>query len=130
MRTWGPSSFPGHRKLTGLLPPLSHDDVVSERVEPWKSTVRGVLAVLNDVDPYGLDPGKPDGAPLDEYDLEAEPIAKHLVDDGSITVEQVDAIWRHWFSESLSGPGCLGRSATEQFVARLNELMNPTPSPT
>ncbi|MFI2102808.1 hypothetical protein ACH436_05915 [Isoptericola sp. NPDC019693] len=96
----------------------------------WTSTVSGVLTLLNDADPYGLDPGTPGGAPLAEYDLEAEPIAKHLVDNGSITVEEVDVIWRHWFSESLSGPGCLGRPAAEHFVARLNELVKSTPSQT
>ncbi|MEU2199211.1 hypothetical protein [Isoptericola sp. NPDC019482] len=100
------------------------------RDRQWTSTVSGVVALLNDADPYGLEPGKPGGAPIDEYELEAEPIAKHLFDGGSITVEQVDAIWRHWFSESLSGSGCYGRSATEEFVARLNELVKSTPSQT
>ncbi|WP_418275743.1 hypothetical protein ACNHYB_12915 [Isoptericola jiangsuensis] len=89
----------------------------------WKSTVSGVLALLNDVDPYGLEPGLPDGAPLDEYELEAEPIARHLVDDGSITVEQVDAIWLHWFDESLSGR--LKRRTLKKFMVSLNELASP-----
>lgn len=34
-------------------------------------TVAGVLAVLSDVDPYGLEPGSPEGAPSDEYEPEA-----------------------------------------------------------
>lgn len=32
-----------------------------------------VLALLNDLDVYGLEPGMPDGAPEDECDLEASP---------------------------------------------------------
>jgi hypothetical protein len=95
-----------------------------EDVNLW--TIRQVLALLNKLDPYGLEPGLPDGAPEDEYDLEAAPIAQILINDGPITVEQVDAIWLKWFGEPLAA--AVGPGETKQFVASLNRLGEPKAS--
>lgn len=89
-------------------------------------TVKHVLALLNELDPYGLEPGLPDGAPEDEYDLEAAPIAQILTTYGAITVEQVDTIWLKWFSEPLTA--AVGPGETKQFVASLNRLVDPKTS--
>jgi hypothetical protein len=59
-----------------------------------------VLAVLSDLDPYGLEPGSM--APADEYAPEAAPLAYALRKRGVITAAEVDAIWVRWFGEPLS----------------------------
>ncbi len=97
-----------------------------EDTEPSRRTLQHVLALLSDLDPYGLEPGLPDGAPADEYDLEAAPIAQILTTYGAITVEQVDTIWLKWFGEPLAAvvsPGEITR-----FVTSLNRLVEPRAS--
>jgi hypothetical protein len=89
----------------------------------WKLTNKHVLALLNDLDPYGLEPGKPDGAPEDEYDLEAEPIARHLIKDGGIDLKKVDEIWLYWFEQTLTE--AIGPTNAAQFVESLNALAVP-----
>jgi hypothetical protein len=87
----------------------------------WKRVTTEVLALLSELDPYRLVPGMPEGAPADEYAAEADAIARHLLSDGVIELDQVDAIWRHWFGESLSQVTSAG--AAENLVARLNRLV-------
>ncbi|MFC4554926.1 hypothetical protein [Georgenia faecalis] len=89
-------------------------------------TTPDVLRLLNEVDPYGLAPGLPDGAPDEEYGPEAAEIAQHLTTDGAITAEQIDAIWLHWFDQPLTA--VVGPAPTERFVDRLNGLVMPTAS--
>jgi hypothetical protein len=79
-----------------------------------------VLVELNDLDPYGLEPGAEDGAPWDEHELEAVPMARELVSAGRITGAQVDAIWTAWFGETLSGRTDPARF--ERFLTRLNAV--------
>lgn len=65
--------------------------------------IASVLALLNDVDPMRLEPGRPgSGIPEDEYTYEATSIAEHLVEHGGITLGAVDGIWQHWFSMPLT----------------------------
>lgn len=90
------------------------------RTRAWRDLVDRVLAELNDLDPYGLEPGTEDGAPWDEYELEAVPMVSRLVSSGTVTAAEVDAIWTTWFGESLSGRTDPARF--EAFVARLNDL--------
>ncbi len=82
-----------------------------------------VRELLNVLDPYWLEPGSEDGAPLDEYDFEAQPIADVLERAGAISVEQVDAIWLEWFGDTLTI--AVGPDETGRFVADLNMLMSP-----
>jgi len=89
----------------------------------WQRTNERVLALLNDLDPYGLEPGAPDGFPLDEYDLESAPIASHLIEHGVIDLEKVDEIWHHWFSETLTE--AVGPAAAARFIASLNASGSP-----
>jgi hypothetical protein len=65
----------------------------------WKSALAEVIGLLNDLDPYSLAPGTADGAPQDDYDTEASPIAGMLLNSGSVSRSQVDAIWQDWFQE-------------------------------
>lgn len=90
------------------------------RTRAWKQKVDGVLALVNELDPYDLAPGDPDGAPDDEYHPEAEEIARHLMTNRAITAEHIDAIWNRWFGEPLSRTITPHRRA--QFVAHLNRL--------
>jgi hypothetical protein len=101
-------------------------DAMRQGTRSWRQAVKHVIALLNDLDPYGLEPGKPGGAPEDEYDLEAAPIALRLLRDGRLDVEHVDAIWLKWFGERLSaviGPGLMS-----QLIANLNGLVQPRAS--
>jgi len=93
---------------------------VPRRSRAWRDLVDQVLTELNALDPYGLEPGTEDGAPWDEYELEAVPMVSQLVRSGAITAAEVDAIWTTWFGESLSSRTDPARF--EAFVARLNDL--------
>jgi hypothetical protein len=86
----------------------------------WRSTLAEVIALLNDLDPYGLEPGSADGAPQDEYEAEASPIASLLLNSGSVSRSQIDAIWQDWFQEPLSE--VIGAAKAERFCVSLNSL--------
>lgn len=79
-----------------------------------------VLDVLTALDPYDLEPGAGRGAPADEYSCEAASITELLENGDAVTAEQLDAIWKHWFSEPLSP--LLEAQATAQLVSDLNAL--------
>jgi hypothetical protein len=85
-----------------------------------RQAVAQVRAVLTDVDPYGLEPGAPEGAPADEYDIEADDIAHILLREGAVTVRDVEGVWMHRFSDSLVLR--LGVARTAQLVDRINEV--------
>ena len=85
-----------------------------------RQTVAQVRAVLTDVDPYGLEPGAPEGAPADEYDIEADDISRILLRDGAVTVRDVEGVWMHRFSDSLVL--YIGVVRTAQLVDRIDEV--------
>ncbi|MFC4554929.1 hypothetical protein [Georgenia faecalis] len=88
------------------------------------TTTAEVLGLINQLDPYGLEPGHPDGAPDDEYEREGAEIARRLAADGAITTDAIDGIWLRWFDQPLTE--VIGADATDRFVARLNALTEPT----
>lgn len=106
--------------------PRPRDANVGEprRSQAWRDLVDRVLVELNALDPYGLEPGAEDGAPWDEYELEAVPMVRELIVARGITSDRVDAIWTAWFGETLSGR--TDPSRFEEFLARLN-AMGPWP---
>ena len=57
-----------------------------------KTRIAEVVRLLNELDPYGLDPGGEGGAPADEYELEGRPMASLLLRNGGISADQVDDI--------------------------------------
>lgn len=96
-----------------------------EGTRQWKQMTRNVLALLNELDPCGLEPGRPDGAPADEYELEAGPIARNLLKEGVINLDTVDEIWHHWFDETLTE--AVGASDAARLVESLNALVSQAP---
>jgi len=88
------------------------------RSQAWRDLVDRVLVELNALDPYGLEPGAEDGAPWDEYELEAVPMVRELIVAEGITGGRVDAIWTACFGETLSGR--TDPSRFDEFLARLN----------
>ncbi|MCR2762055.1 hypothetical protein NQ152_00885 [Microbacterium sp. zg.B48] len=88
--------------------------------QSWTAINAAVLALLTDLDPYGLEPGANDGAPADEYNPEAAPMARHLIDHGRISDADVDVIWVRWFGEPLS---TIDGNGFARFVADLNALV-------
>ena len=86
-----------------------------------RQTVAAVLTVLTAVDPYGLEPGTPEGPPADEYEPEAVDLARVLLVEGAVTVRDVENVWAHWFSESLVLR--LGVDRTARLVDELNALV-------
>ena len=88
----------------------------------YRRVFASVLAVLSDVDPYGLEPGVADGAPADEYEPEAGDLTRLLLSDGGVTRDDVDDVWQRWFSESLSLR--LGVEGVDRLVARLNSVVD------
>ena len=92
-----------------------------ERTRRHRQTVAAVLTVLTAVDPYGLEPGTPEGPPADEYEPEAVDLARVLLVEGAVTVRDVENVWAHWFSESLVLR--LGVDRTARLVDELNALV-------
>jgi hypothetical protein len=84
-----------------------------------RQIVAQVLAVLTALDPYGLEPGTPDGPPATEYDIEAVGIACILLREGAVTVDDVDGVWMCCFSESLVLR--IGVTRMAQLVDQLND---------
>ena len=64
--------------------------------------------------------GSPGGTPEDEYTSEAEDIALHLRTHRAISVDDVDAIWQHWFSQPLTEQ--VDTDKAERFVEELNAI--------
>lgn len=92
---------------------------VSTRKESWQPILDSVFRLLNELDPYALEPGSDDGAPVDEYGPEARPIASLLVNRGLVTAADIDAIWTTWFDEPLSA---VVGDRFPLFVTQLNAL--------
>ena len=81
---------------------LRQNCCMSVEEQTWEALNSAVLELLNHIDPYGLEPRSPDGAPTDEYSPEAGPMATHLLERGRVSGAEIDAIWVHWFDETLS----------------------------
>ena len=77
-----------------------------------------VLSVLTRFDLMGLEPGRREGAPADEYTPEADAIVQVLVRHGVIDVDQLRRTWLEWFTDDLSG---LPRAVVDDLVRALNE---------
>ena len=112
------STCPVNASLTESA--LVHPVRIQAGKQKWRDTVTSITALLNDLDPYGLDPGTADGAPHDEYEIEGDPLVDLLLDRGSVTSNEVDAIWQRWFEEPLSE--VIGLEAMNRFCASLNSL--------
>lgn len=97
--------------------PQGRSRVVGDSADPL---VRAVLTSLNSLDPYDFEPASPGGTPEDEYTSEAEDIALHLRTHRAISVDDVDAIWQHWFSQPLTEQ--VDTDKAERFVDELNAI--------
>lgn len=100
--------------------PLVHPVEMQSGTRKWKDAVSSVLALLDELDPYGLQPGTAEGAPEGEYELEAGPIVSLLLKNGSVRSDEVDAIWVTWFQEPLSE--VIGPEGMSRFCVSLNSL--------
>jgi hypothetical protein len=80
---------------------------------------QNVLEIVNRYDFCALEPGAPDGAPMDEYTMEARPMESILVNEGHIEVADIRAIWLRFFSDDLSGAG----DAVAHMASELNALV-------
>lgn len=98
---------------------MPHDER-SAVLARWRALCAAALAELNTVDPYGLEPGAPDGVPADEYGPEADAIAAVMLHEESVTVADLDTVWRKWFGESLTDK--IGVHSTERLAVRLTAL--------
>ena len=96
---------------------------MSPRQELLKTRIAEVVRLLNELDPYGLDPRGEGGAPADEYELEGRPMASLLLRNGGISADQVDDIWTKWFEEPLSS--VVGEERIAEFVLQLQRLIAP-----
>jgi len=83
-----------------------------------------VLGIVNRYDFCGLQPGSPDGPPVDEYTMEARPMESILVNRGRIEVADIQAIWLEFFGDDLSNR----RRAVDAMADELNALVGQNPS--
>lgn len=86
----------------------------------WR-VVDGITALLAEYDPMGLEPGQPDGAPADEYSIEAGPLAARLIRKGTVTLEDLDEVWRKFFEQDLTGGMASEREI--ELLDRTNALL-------
>lgn len=75
--------------------------------DTYKSIFSIVRDVINSVDPEYLEPGLPDGAPIDEYELEVAPITSFLVQnlkdlDTNLLTKEIDKVWVQFFENSCA----------------------------
>jgi hypothetical protein len=82
----------------------------SEGAELYQRVFKVVRRILNYVDPEGLRPGQPEGAPLSEYEMETAPIAafalhhlKTLKADTTPLAEEINRVWRKYFDRDCPG---------------------------
>jgi hypothetical protein len=99
-----------------------HPDEMQLSKRQHKSVIEGVIMLLNQLDPYGVEPGNTDGESWDEYVSEAHPMASLLLSKGLITTDRIDEIWQKRFGEPLSV--AVGATKAERFASSLNTLMN------
>ena len=94
----------------------------------YRVSLAAVLAIVSHLDPYGLEPGSRQGAPADEYDLEAREIVSLLIRRGAITADEFDAIWLRWFSETLSSR--VSPERMRALIASLDAMVDAPDGPT
>jgi len=73
----------------------------------YKNIFLIVRDVINSVDPESLEPGLPDGSPVDEYELEVTPITLFLVQnqndlDSNLLTQEIDKVWVKFFERSCA----------------------------
>lgn len=95
---------------------MSDAEIITD-ARRYDALVVRVLAVLTEFDPQGLQPGEPDGAPIDEYWHEAQSFAQLLDESGAIDESDAREVWLSWFSNDLSH---LSEDELKQLVAALN----------
>lgn len=73
----------------------------------YKKSLEALRTIFNSVDPEGLEPGKEDGSPIDEYDDEIARIYSfviHNVEDvkinKSLLVAEINKIWKENFGSN------------------------------
>jgi hypothetical protein len=86
-----------------------HPDWMQFSKHEQNRIIDSVTVLLNQLNPNGVEPGVHSGASWDEYVSEAHPMASLLINKGSVTTDQIDAIWQKWFSEPLSVVASLAR---------------------
>ncbi|WP_344197934.1 hypothetical protein [Rarobacter faecitabidus] len=77
-----------------------------------------VLDILSAFSGHGLGPEDLAGPPVDECAREAGAIARHLLNDGAISIAHVDAIWQRSFDTSLTA--IVGTEVVNRLIGRLN----------
>ena len=90
---------------------------IRSQEESSEASINVLVRILNQLDPYGLRPGRQDGVPKDEYQPVAEAFWEAINVHGAVSGHQVDAIWRNYFGEILSG-----RCAAITFAAFVREI--------
>jgi hypothetical protein len=86
--------------------------------QQYQTAVKRVLSVLNRFDLMGLEPGRPEGAPDDEYTPEAVAFVQAMVENGEIDFDQVRRSWLEWFSDDLKR---LPSAVADDLIRSLNE---------
>jgi len=70
--------------------------------QQYQTAVKRVLSFLTRFDLMGLEPGRPEGAPDDEYTPEAAALVHAMVENGEIDLDKLRRTWLEWFSDDLT----------------------------
>ena len=89
--------------------------------DQYRELFEKVREVINKYDPEGLDPGKEDGTPIDEYDAEAAAIVAFVIHNleeiklnRTLLVNKVNQIWKEYFGEFCELADAIARDIIHQ----------------
>lgn len=93
--------------------------------EMYQKVFRIVRNILNYVDPERLDPGKPGGSPIDEYEMEVAPIVSFVIRHrqslesyiDSLSGE-IDRVWTEHFDRECPG----SKEIAKQIAMEISRL--------
>ncbi len=95
----------------------------NEHLNHYRLVFRAVRRVLNYVDPESLDPGRPGGAPKDEYDMEAEPISAFVVNNWDVLAKdsrrlakEIDRVWKKCFDRKCPASDAIASEIVREIL--------------
>ncbi len=94
--------------------------------ESYQKAFRVVRNIINYVDPESLEPGKPDGSPIDEYEMEVAQITSYLLNhlnqinsDPKFLSKEIDRVWTQSFDRECPASEYLAKEIIRKVSCKL-----------
>ena len=89
----------------------------------YKDVFHTIRTIINQFDPMGFTPGRPAGAPIDEYELEVAPIAAFVINnlenlskDAQPLVKEINRVFEDYFEV---GPHPIAREIADEIIDKI-----------